>query len=126
MYHLGFFEKINLARPGRPLYQRILLKILCKVYRHIHVDGSYWRTKLDNSLKKLSNREDEYYINYIGMQGKRELFPRNVFFPTEKYVFEDMEVDGPRDYEKYLTQLYGAWRQPPENKETHPMELVKV
>lgn len=124
MYHLGFFEQINMARPGRPLYQRVILSIIKPIYKLIRIDGTKWRDRLDRELKELSKKNDSYYINYIGMQGKRELFPKEVFFPLNEYDFEDMKVKGPGDYESYLSQLYGDWKVPPKNKEVHPMEVV--
>lgn len=124
MYHMGYFEKINLARPGRPLYQRILLTVFKKTYRLFTVDGSKWREKLDSELKRLSGKYKDYYINFIGMQGKRELFKADVFFPLKQYTFEDMVTNGVNDPDNYLTQLYGDWRNPPANKEVHPMEVI--
>ncbi len=126
MYHLGFFEQINLARPGRPFYQRIILFVLKKVYKIINIDGAYWRSKLDRQLKRLNENNGDCFINFIGMQGKRELFKKAVFFPTNQYVFEDMVVEGPRDYENYLSQLYGDWKKPPITKVVHPMEIVET
>ena len=125
MYHLGFFEKINLSRPGRPLYQRMILSVLKRTYGLFSIDGSKWRDKLDTELRSLSSKNADYFINYIGMQGERELFKADVFFPLKQYTFEDMSVNGVNDFEIYLTQLYGDWEVPPAKKETHPMEFVE-
>ncbi|WP_027209502.1 LicD family protein [Butyrivibrio hungatei] len=125
MYHLGFFEKINLSRPGRPLYQRMILSVLKRTYGLFSIDGSKWRDKLDTELRSLSSKNADYFINYIGMQGERELFKADVFFPLKQYKFEDMSVNGVNDFEIYLTQLYGDWEVPPAKKETHPMEFVE-
>ena len=124
MYHLGFFEKVNLARPGRPVYQKVLLFLAKRIYKFIPINGCYWRNLMDKELKKMSERYSDYYINFIGMQGIRELFHKSVLFPVKEYKFEDIVVEGPNMYDKYLTQLYGDWRIPPKCKNVHPMEIV--
>lgn len=123
-YHLGFFERINIARPNRPVYQLVIIKLYERFHNLIRINGEKWRSKLDYELKKYNPRDSRLLMNYIGMYGKREIFPREVFLETKSYKFEDMEIAGPEDYELYLGQLYGDWRKPPTNKQTHPMELL--
>ena len=46
-----------------------------------------------------------------------ELISRDSYFPPERLSFGDYQWPVPRDYDKYLTGLYGAWREvPPEDK----------
>lgn len=124
MYHVGFFEKINLARPGRPLYQKILLAMLKKTYKFIRIDGARWRYRFDELLHKHSVEKSKYIISSSGMAGKKEIFLKDDFLPYSTLTFEDKRLCVPNNYNYYLTRLYGDWMTPPENKEFHPMELL--
>jgi lipopolysaccharide cholinephosphotransferase len=50
-----------------------------------------------------------------------EIFPKNVFFPPQKALFEGIEVNIPNDVDTYLKNLYGDYMQipPVEKREQH-------
>ena len=50
-----------------------------------------------------------------------ELISRASYFPSERLPFGDYRWPVPRDYDKYLTGLYGAWREVPseDKREVH-------
>ena len=51
--------------------------------------------------------------------GPRERMPRSIVFDTCPYDFEGEQLDGPQDYDLYLTRLYGDYMTPPpEDKRT--------
>ena len=124
MFHVGFFEKINLARPGRPFYQRILLAIFKRIYKVIKIDGNKWRHKFDELLHKQSVDDSIYIFSPAGMGGTKEIFAKEDFIPMSRMKFKDMECCVPNNYDHYLTRLYGDWMVPPQNKEVHPMEIL--
>lgn len=52
---------------------------------------------------------------YIG-----ECLPKKVFLPVKRHRFENIDVDIPNDYDKYLKNLYGDYMNiPPESKREH-------
>ncbi|MBQ7430069.1 MAG: LicD family protein [Butyrivibrio sp.] len=124
LFHIGYFEKINLARPGRPLYQKLLLSVLKKIYRYINIDGSSWRRKFDNLLHTQCLEKSNYIFSPAGMGGTKEIFEKEDFIPMSKLEFEGKVCYVPNNYSRYLTKLYGDWMSPPKNKEVHPMEIL--
>ena len=65
-FHLSCFEKVNIKRPGRPLVERIIIKVAM-----ITRVGKWWNTrkqldKMDRLLKKYPPEKSEYlYIKII-------------------------------------------------------------
>ena len=58
------------------------------------------------------------------MAGKKEIFLKKEFIPLSNMIFEGKTYCVPRNYELYLSRLYGEWKIPPNNKEIHPMEIL--
>ena len=69
--------------------------------------------RMDADLKKYPYDKSDYIMTLMGGYKLKEMFPKEVFGEGKKYPFEDIEVIGPIDYERYLTQIYGDWRTPP-------------
>lgn len=124
MYHVGYFEKVNIARPDRAAYQKIIISIVKRFYKLLRIDGALWRERLDRRLKKYPVESSKYLFNYIGVKAEKEIFPKDVFLETNEYQFEDEVVKGTKYADQYLSQLYGEWKNPPENKVSLPMEIL--
>lgn len=126
MYHLGYFECVNVERPDRAKYQKLIISFVSRVYPLLHINGAKWRNKIDKELRKGNALTDSYLINFIGMKGIKELFPASVLRNRSVYEFEGKIFYGPRDYETYLHQLYGEYMIPPKDsdKKSHPMEIL--
>lgn len=77
------------------------------------------RMKTDRLCKRYKYDECKYVANVVGRWRKREIMPREFFGEPKLYKFEDTEIYGVADPDKYLTHLYGDWRTPPpEEKQT--------
>ncbi len=75
------------------------------------------RRKIDRLCRRYSFDECKYVANIAGRWRKREIMPREVFGEPTLYKFEDTEICGVSDPDKYLTILYGDWRTlPPEDR----------
>ena len=59
--------------------------------------------------------------NVFGNWGLKEIMQTSIMGVPQKYAFEDQIIYGAYDYEAYLTNLYGDWRQlpPVEKRVTH-------
>lgn len=69
--------------------------------------------KIDEMCKKRDYETCEYVGNLMGNWGMKEIMPRAFIGKPTLYQFEDMEVFGPEDYDKYLANVYGDWRKMP-------------
>ena len=129
-FHLSCFEKVNIKRPGRPLVERIIIRIAM-----ITRVGKWWNTrkqldKMDRLLKKYPPEKSEYLVNFTGQTSFKfnEMFKKEVYGQGKEYPFEDMVLVGPEQYDAYLKSLYGDYMTPPreEDRNAHPAELVPI
>jgi len=126
LYHIGYFDKINIARPDRAFYQKVIIALIMPFSNLLRIDGAKWRNKLDYYLKKYDVDCSKKVFNFIGPKGRKEIFRKEIFSNLRKYRFEDMIVKGTNYPEIYLGQIYGNWKEPPTDSEKniHPMELL--
>ena len=129
-FHLSCFEKVNIKRPGRPLVERIIIRIAM-----ITRVGKWWNTrkqldKMDRLLKKYPPEKSKYLVNFTGQTSFKfnELFKKEVYGKGKEYPFEDMVLVGPEQYDAYLKSLYGDYMTPPkeEDRNAHAAELVPI
>ena len=129
-YHLSCFERVNIKRPGRPLVERIIIKIA--TWTRV---GKWFNTrkqldKMDRLLKKYSPEETDYFVNFMGQTSYKfnEMFKKSVYGKGKRYPFEDLMLMGPEDYDGYLKSLYGDYMTPPrvEDRNAHVSELVPI
>ena len=128
MYHMSCFDKVNVKRPGRPLVDRMIIKFL--MITHL---GKSWNSKklldkIDKLLKKYPVEDSNYVFNFMGStHAFREIFSKKCFGKNTKYQFEDMMLVGPKEYDEYLSKLYGDYMKlPPESeRNVHAEEFVE-
>ena len=82
-------------------------------------DICHWRRKhTEKLLTKVPFKDAEVVGNMCGINKKKEAMPKAIYTETTKLPFEDIEVCVPKDYDQYLTLLYGDWRKwPPKEKQ---------
>ena len=129
-FHLSCFEKVNIKRPGRPLIERIIIRVAM-----ITRVGKWWNTrkqldKMDRLLKKYPPEKSKYLVNFTGQTSFKfnEMFKKEVYGQGKEYPFEDMTLVGPEKYDAYLKSLYGDYMTPPKesDRNAHAAELVPI
>lgn len=59
-------------------------------------------------------------MNFRGFWGIKELFPKSIYGEGTEYIFEDIKLAGPENFDYVLKQLYGDYMSPPpENERDH-------
>lgn len=87
--------------------------------------------KVRDSLDALSARfdfdESAVVGNLLGAWGARELVAREVVGEPVEYDFEDIKLFGVEDHDRYLTSIYGDWRQlPPKEKRVSHHDYITL
>lgn len=84
-----------------------------------------WK-KLDRHLKRYEYDTSSSLINFCGHWHMKELFRKEVYGEGANYLFEDIQMRGPEDYDFVLRQMYGDYMvPPPEGKKfQHGLELI--
>lgn len=129
-FHLSCFEKVNIKRPGRPLVERIIIRVAM-----VTRVGKWWNTrkqldKMDRLLKKYPPEKSNYLVNFTGQTSFKfnEMFKKEIYGQGKEYPFEDMVLVGPEQYDAYLKSLYGDYMTPPKeaDRNAHAAELVPI
>lgn len=115
LYHYSLFDDlVNTDKPNRPWYEKILIFIgihfpIQKMFSH----SKRWLA-LDKGLKKYPCEDSDIWVNFMGGYKLKEMFPKSVFGDgNDLYDFEGMKLVGVKDYDTYLTGLYGDYMTPP-------------
>ena len=114
-YQMSHFEEVVDQNRKRPAYEKIIIKFakVTKIQRLLNP------AKINNKIEKLMRsvpyEKSNYVATYCGIYRKNEIVPKTWYGEGKKYKFEDTEVYGLSDADKYLTQLYGDYMTPPED-----------
>ncbi|NLR92659.1 MULTISPECIES: LicD family protein [Flammeovirga] len=99
-------------------------KIFDFVFSFYNIKGL---VKLQKKIMTFNNNKGyNYFINFSSpYYYKKELFPKEKYYPIKKYEFEDTQFEGPADYDYVLSHVFGDYMQlPPEDKRmTHAIDV---
>lgn len=125
-YHMAYFDKINIARADRALWQKIALKILFVVHKLFQFDKHKWIDRIDLLLKSNDMQNCDRVMSFMGVKLQKEILPRRVYDDLIDYQFEDMKLKGAREADTILSQMYGKYMELPSvNKRgSHPLEIA--
>ena len=117
---------------SRPKWEQRVLK-LCRtlrLYKVLTVEKVYRR--MDKEFHKQNVLAAKQIGTLIGAYKTKEIVPREYFGMEEEPVyleFEDIKLRVPKQYEIYLTHMYGDYKKlPPENRRKvhYQGEIVKL
>lgn len=104
---------------------RIVLKtpliLLCRL-----IGGKRIAKQMNKISQTYNCRESSWIGNFSWAKyGIKERVPSKWFEDRVKLSFEGHEFWGPKEYDKYLTNIYGEYMKlpPEEQRETHNMEV---
>lgn len=123
-YQASVFDIMTNVKSKRPLIEKILIFLVDKFGIGKKSNPKEMLEKYDKELKKKC-KKPKYYLNAITMHKFKNLMPIEVYGEGKKYEFEGIMVNGPENYDYFLTKLYGDYMSTPQDKERHYSELVE-
>ena len=107
IHHLAVLRR---APKNRGKLNKIVFGILLKI-----IPNKLWDIIQQKSLKKIINytQEKDMIGNIFGFWTEKEYFKSEIYENLENYKFENLELPIPKEYDFYLTQLYGDYMQLP-------------
>ncbi len=100
----------------KPFFKRVL-NLFMGIDKTVH--------KIDKFARKYDFDSYEYIGGIVWGYGPQERMLKKDYLQVVKVTFEDMEVNAPGCYKKYLTELYGDYMKlpPVEKRVTHDMNV---
>ena len=120
---------IAIARKFTPTKRSFLKKALIACSRIFLFFYPYRKAVKKREKLYKSVKESNLWANYCGAWGKKEIFPKKWFDDIVQLEFEGLKVNAPKDYDLWLTQVYGDYMQlPPEEKRVghHYVEICDL
>ena len=97
----------------RPKWQNILIGIIHKIPSPFHNEQK-WENKWDKVMKKYKYEECNWVGILCGKYHLRDIYPKEWWGEGTIAEFEGLNVRIAKEYDKYLTQIYGNYRVLPE------------
>lgn len=128
LYHASCFEElVNLNRPGRPLYQRLIIKFISVTHLGARMDTKKLMRRMEKGLMRYSYDSSSHMVSFFGAYMLREIVDKKLLGRGKKYPFETLMLNGPEQYDAFLTHFYGDYMTPPKDadKDKHNIEKIE-
>jgi lipopolysaccharide cholinephosphotransferase len=100
------------VRKGRKLLKNLAV-IVARCMPRFILDDKKLLADLVEQIKKFDFDRCSWCGNLVGAWRYKEIMPKEVLGKPKLYKFENLEFYGVADADKYLSYLYGDWRQLP-------------
>lgn len=112
-----FDEIVRTKDKKRPFFERLLIFLgrFLRVEKFLSKEKAF--EKLDAALKKYSYKNSPYAVNFMGAGRFNEMHERKIYDEKRLYKFEDTEIAGVKNYDVWLTAMYGDYMTFPEEND---------
>lgn len=112
------YQKILQLKMGWNLYPENVMKrclyLSCRILG-IFKATEFWKQRLDNELKKYNQYPSDYRVNMCGAYSFQKVKQKEyVFRELIRHDFEGYKVLIPKNYDLYLTKVYGDYMKLPD------------
>lgn len=127
LINLSDFDNVTkINKSDRPLIEKSIMflgkhiKLLRKMDTHKKMD------KITKDLKKYPANKSLYYVNFMGSYKLKSVIPKRIYREGAYYKFEGRMLFGPKDFDAYLTHIYGDYMTvpPKEKRNKHFTEVL--
>lgn len=93
----------------------------------IPISGKEIAMRIDELCKQKDYDDYRYVANCVSTYRSIEIMEKSIFGKPTPYNFENIIVYGPEQMDKYLTHIYGKWRElPPEGKRHSAHDFIEM
>ena len=121
-----FDEMVNLNRPGRPLYLRVIIKFLQVTHFGSRLDTRKLLMKLEKGLARFPYDDCEFMVSFFGQYMTKEIVDKKLLGKGARYPFEGLMLIGPEKYHEFLTQFYGDYMTPPKDSDKNKLNISSI
>ena len=113
----SMMEKLDTKNVSKAkLFGKILIYPIAKLF-----GSNYWIKKYNKMIEKYPFNEYDNCLTYSGCYGEKDIFPKKYFDNLIEITFEKKKFLVFKEYDEYLTNMYGDYMTPPpkEKQVTH-------
>lgn len=111
----------------RGFFERLLIKTLMFIPTERFFKPIFIKNKIDKLMRKYKFYESDMVGCLMGAYRTREMVPRKFFGDGDIYKFEDIDLRGPKEYDKFLNMIYGDYMKlPPIEKRKIHFKIVEI
>lgn len=128
MWGLSRVQESSERHQGRSAAKQFAIDAGHKLRLDKRLDAKRWCVRRENVLESTPFKSSEWCLNAVGAYKFKSIFNKEKIYGNgTKYEFCGRMLNGPSNYDAYLTQIYGDYMTlPPEDKRNwHGTELVK-
>ncbi len=100
---------------------KFFLSIIAKTFGY-----KFWLRKLEKVTSKYKYEDCEYSMSYSGAYLEKEIFKKSMFDELIDVDFEGYKMLAFKDYDEYLTRIYGDYMTPPPESHRNPHHELKA
>ena len=119
LYKIAYFDMlVNYQNTNRPWYENFIIQVTKKFPVSRLVDGHKVMEQLDKVLSKYDFYTSRDIMNFMGSYKFKSIMNREeIYAEGALYEFEGHMLYAPKEFDKYLTQIYGDYHQLPPEQE---------
>ncbi len=130
LFKFSLFETIVYqSNTDRPWYERVLIEVGKRI-KFEKILNPYNRMRaLDRALSRYDFYTSKYIMNFMGSYKLKSVMDRELVYGEGAYYnFEGHLFHAPKDYDRYLTQIYGDYMKLPplEKRNQHQTTIVSL
>ena len=126
-YHASCFKQlVNLNRPGRPKYQQMLINFIQKTGLGSGLDTKKLMARIERLLMKYPYDRATHMVSFFGAYMTREIVDKKLLGEGKKYPFETLMLNGPEQYDAFLTHFFGDYMTPPKDADKDKHNIQKI
>ena len=126
LYQISHFEEVVDQNRERPMYEKAIIKFAKVTKLQKRLNPVKINSKIERLMRSIPYESSNYVATYCGIYRKNEIVPKSWYGKGVKYKFEDTEVYGLSDADRYLTQLYGDYMTPPKDISTSKHNVKEI
>lgn len=128
MWGLSRIEESSQRHQGRTKAKQLAITVGKKIHLEKHMDPKRWCRRREAALRHTPFEDSEYCLNAIGAYKFNSIFNvSEIYGEGSSFEFCGRELNGPSDFDAYLTQIYGDYMSlpPVEKRNWHGTKLVR-
>lgn len=114
-YQISHFEEVVDQNRERPAFEKSIIRFARATKLQRLLNSSKINSRIESLMRSVPYEDSNYVATYCGIYRQKEIVSKQWYGNPKSYIFEDTEIYGLEDADKYLTQLYGDYMTPPKD-----------